>query len=321
MSRAWRCSCPQYVKRIYADIDHSSFQVQEVKEPTKISLKDATRIYAVSLGPIHKCSCRSQQPCIHLLFTLKIIYGLELDNPLMWQTGLTELEVMDLTTVKIASNEGVCYFCRERLSEQGCETCGLHFHANCVEMRSKLTKTDAVCPRCNHTVNIDLGGALGRCDGCHSSTRGGLKCLLCHNFFLCRRCYELKKYHMYHPFAESKILPKRKEPLKALEDASARELNPEDYDLLLSLDKGNIKNTLSLHQFEKLTTLFFGEDMRSTNHTCEICMDRYIQGCSVVLLPCGHVFHTCCGRRWLTEEKSTCPIDHKKVRIEFSEEQ
>lgn len=41
---------------------------------------------------------------------------------------------------------------------------------------------------------------------------------------------------------------------------------------------------------------------------CSICLDEYSPSETLAELPCGHVFHSDCIGKWLTERSSTCPL-------------
>lgn len=41
---------------------------------------------------------------------------------------------------------------------------------------------------------------------------------------------------------------------------------------------------------------------------CRICHDDYSAADQLVRLPCGHIFHKRCARKWLGEETATCPV-------------
>ncbi|XP_022764197.1 E3 ubiquitin-protein ligase RING1-like [Durio zibethinus] len=48
------------------------------------------------------------------------------------------------------------------------------------------------------------------------------------------------------------------------------------------------------------------EDM-SSKKQCSICLDEFIDGEEVALMPCGHVYHDGCIVRWL-ETNHMCPL-------------
>ena len=49
---------------------------------------------------------------------------------------------------------------------------------------------------------------------------------------------------------------------------------------------------------------------------CPICMENIKTRCHCTVLPCGHVYHKKCARKWLTEkcERPTCPMCRADVR-------
>jgi len=94
-----------------------------------------------------------------------------------------------------------------------------------------------------------------------------------------------------------------------LAELQTRELNPEDYDMLLMLDEQIQKPTLEL---EKVT----GYQSRPVTpsklgSSCQICLADMELGEVMKILPCGHEFHKECIVKWLTECKDTCPMTCK----------
>jgi Ring finger domain len=48
---------------------------------------------------------------------------------------------------------------------------------------------------------------------------------------------------------------------------------------------------------------------RTTCTTCSICIDEFVDGERLRLLPrCGHAFHTECILPWLSERQGCCPL-------------
>ncbi|KAK6933782.1 Zinc finger, RING-type [Dillenia turbinata] len=55
---------------------------------------------------------------------------------------------------------------------------------------------------------------------------------------------------------------------------------------------------------------------KRSEERCVICQMRYKRGHKQIILPCKHVYHTDCGRKWLSINK-TCPVCNLEV---FGEE-
>jgi len=50
------------------------------------------------------------------------------------------------------------------------------------------------------------------------------------------------------------------------------------------------------------------EDNFFENMTCCVCLEEYEEGEKLIVLPCGHTFHSHCIIPWLTERQATCPL-------------
>lgn len=88
-------------------------------------------------------------------------------------------------------------------------------------------------------------------------------------------------------------------------DLLSREITPEDYDLLLQLDKAVAKPTVRRDRLEDLPSVHTKEFMGGD---CTVCLMAYEADDNVALLPCSHRFHRSCIAKWLAECRRTCPL-------------
>jgi len=49
---------------------------------------------------------------------------------------------------------------------------------------------------------------------------------------------------------------------------------------------------------------------------CPICLDPFVEGDDIRLLPCGHIFHQKCVDVWLLEQAHTCPLCKADMRCD-----
>ena len=63
-------------------------------------------------------------------------------------------------------------------------------------------------------------------------------------------------------------------------------------------------------QVQELVPEYTSSDVHDDHHmeACSICLDEYEATDKCRELPCGHVFHSECICKWLTERSSTCPL-------------
>lgn len=57
----------------------------------------------------------------------------------------------------------------------------------------------------------------------------------------------------------------------------------------------------------------YSSTLRYDSTTCSICLEEYSTGEILTLLPCNHIFHTCCIGQWLTERHTLCPLCKAEV--------
>ena len=89
----------------------------------------------------------------------------------------------------------------------------------------------------------------------------------------------------------------------------ARELTPEDYDMLLRLDE-TIEKRNVLSQSEAAALV---ESTLEADAECSVCLCDIASGEQCVLLGCGHHFHPGCIKDWLVKGKNTCPMCNTKA--------
>lgn len=93
--------------------------------------------------------------------------------------------------------------------------------------------------------------------------------------------------------------------MRALQE---RDITPEDYDLLLRLDEAiPKKNVLSDEALALVLDVVESQDV-DVDGECSICVGDLDQGEPAGRLCCGHVYHLCCIRQWLTTGRDTCPM-------------
>ena len=80
---------------------------------------------------------------------------------------------------------------------------------------------------------------------------------------------------------------------------------------------------LSKDQFDAMPVSVMSKKLRKQlkddEPCCPICMENIKTRCHCTVLPCGHVYHKNCARKWLTEkcERPTCPMCRADVRTKY----
>lgn len=106
-----------------------------------------------------------------------------------------------------------------------------------------------------------------------------------------------------------RLQPQHRQALALL--AADRDFNAEDYDTLLALDDARdlpstqlARATGSDLQALPVYTMTAGSSAVSgatPSRECAVCLDSYVAGDRLRILPCMHQFHECCIDKWLTE--------------------
>jgi len=94
-------------------------------------------------------------------------------------------------------------------------------------------------------------------------------------------------------------------------ELATRELNPNDYELLLLLDESVAKKTTSASKVDALPRIKAVDGHLTSK--CTICQSDYELEELLIQLPCAHLFHDACLTRWLTTQSTKCPLDAKEI--------
>eukprot|EP01098_Paradermamoeba_levis_P017069 TRINITY_DN957_c0_g1_i1.p1 TRINITY_DN957_c0_g1~~TRINITY_DN957_c0_g1_i1.p1 ORF type:complete len:380 (+),score=117.19 TRINITY_DN957_c0_g1_i1:118-1257(+) len=93
-----------------------------------------------------------------------------------------------------------------------------------------------------------------------------------------------------------------------------RDLTPEDYELLLLLDKSVKPKTVETKKVKGFPVVVVDqENLKQFEGSCTVCLVDFEIGDKVKTLPCKHYFHENCIDTWLTTSSVNCPIDGLSV--------
>ena len=77
------------------------------------------------------------------------------------------------------------------------------------------------------------------------------------------------------------------------------------YETLVDLE--DVKITAPLHTVDALPVEPYDNDVHG-GRECPICLECYVEGDTLLSLPCGHVMHNApCGREYLLHWNKRCP--------------
>jgi len=85
------------------------------------------------------------------------------------------------------------------------------------------------------------------------------------------------------------------------------------YEQLLALGDvaGKVSKGLTKQQIDKIKSVIYVAGKTDTD-TCTICMDNYVKGTKLKVLPCKHEYHSECVNEWLASSKK-CPVCSQDV--------
>ncbi|CAJ1986478.1 Ring finger domain/Zinc finger C3HC4 type (RING finger) containing protein [Leishmania donovani] len=313
----WVGECPDRIRKRISAAKKSRMVIKKLNDPTRFAVCDIQgKNHNCTIGNPHMCSCGATQPCAHTLSVLLLFFKVSEENPIVWQRYINEVELSDLIDKR--ADEGKCVFCHESTGSVGsCEKCGAHFHQLCLELASKSGKGNCnTCPKCREMVSRSESKSDTCCSNCSVPCKTeNYTCLLCPDYFLCRRCYTLCKTHPSHPFSCSKLGGPAPSTCsvspQSMGDLQYREINPEDYEALIALDNDK-RRPLGEEELSNLPVEYFSACARR-NDSCPVCLRRFVASNRCIALPCGHIMHHKCGFKWLSEFSDVCPIDNRKV--------
>ena len=85
-------------------------------------------------------------------------------------------------------------------------------------------------------------------------------------------------------------------------------------------DKKQINNKNLIEKNLEVKTYNTTEFKENLDEMCTICFDKFKQNESIIILPCNHIFHCNCIKKWLerTLEEPLCPNCKKNILNEFN---
>ena len=107
---------------------------------------------------------------------------------------------------------------------------------------------------------------------------------------------------------------------RELQALQTREIEPEDYDLLLLLSAK--ADTLSETEFRRVSTRVSRlHNATGDNDLCAVCLEEMKPGNDLTMLACDgrHVFHSACVSEWLLTASRCCPVDKQDLKIARAE--
>ena len=108
---------------------------------------------------------------------------------------------------------------------------------------------------------------------------------------------------------------------RKLKSLQQRELEPEDYDLLIRLHSKPTTRVLDDAMREKVCVTFrapTGYVPPNAGGACAVCLCALAVGEELTQLTCEgqHVFHSHCIREWLSSASRCCPVDNQDLSMQ-----
>jgi len=122
-------------------------------------------------------------------------------------------------------------------------------------------------------------------------------------------CNDYDKLRMLWKTCDNSTLPP--DVMSLLVALQHRDLDPNDYELLLRLDDRVQPRTVNELQLSQLpvTELSAADLDEHSPITCGVCLEHFKVGQRCKYLHCGHSFHEVCIDAWLRESSTKCPLD------------
>lgn len=313
--RHWRSACPPRVNALLNNLHSLNLSIKKVEEPTRVVVSSRQQTLRVSIGNPHRCTCGKNQPCAHVLFVLAEHFHMDRGNPAMWQSGISELEIQDVLLASLAHG-GSCFFCHESVQSGGeCSTCGRTFHRKCLSLAACARRSTSTSSPCCAATISSYNEKQRVCSSCRKSPLGNLfRCVVCVDFWLCDGCYHKGSVHTEHPFGRKRLIsasPTQEPEPADVTTLQYREIRPEDYATLLTLDSGSatVLDVATVHSLKSEVS------SSASPGPCYICLLPLAPMDVCISLPCGHSFHFSCGEKWLTTYSNKCPVDQTVVEV------
>jgi len=108
--------------------------------------------------------------------------------------------------------------------------------------------------------------------------------------------------------ANNTVLPDKL--FELMHNLQFRDIDPNDFDLLMELADYDSKKTASEKQLAGIPSFCASADIcEECNEGCIFCAEIYEVGQTLKRLPCGHVFHELCLAQHLSKYSTKCPFN------------